>query len=144
MSKPRYIWWGYVKGMIRKYPVLRDKYADLLTPTLPVDVATVRGGSRAGRPTERIALRELPECDMREYMAVKLSVDQTKTEKGSGDARIRMIRLMYWENSHTMTGAASVVGIAEPTAKRWHGEFIRLVALIMGSSDKMIRQSQNV
>ena len=26
MSKPRYDWWSYVKGMIRRYPELRRRY----------------------------------------------------------------------------------------------------------------------
>ena len=29
MSRPRYDWWGYVKGMIRRYPALCRQYWDL-------------------------------------------------------------------------------------------------------------------
>lgn len=28
MSKPRYDWWPYVKGMVRRYPALCREYAD--------------------------------------------------------------------------------------------------------------------
>lgn len=36
MSKPRYDWWGYVKGMIRRYPSLCAEYAEQETQSIDV------------------------------------------------------------------------------------------------------------
>lgn len=88
MSSPRYDWWGYAKGMIRRYPArntVREREA--------VDRAIARTG-------------ELPD----------------------GEARLELARLMFWQCSHTLSGAAMKCCVSERTARRWHTEFIRMVA----------------
>ena len=45
-----------------------------------------------------------------------------------GRARREIIQRVYFDNSHTLYGAALLVPIGEATAKRWNAEFIRLLA----------------
>ena len=48
MSRPRYDWWPYVKGMIRRYPALRAQYTDLHSPGV---TAGYSGLPRTGGPS---------------------------------------------------------------------------------------------
>lgn len=135
MSKPRYDWWGYVKSIIRKYPRLREEYAELhkisLVPAYEEKVVTK---NEIQRKIESIAIRELPSTKQREYEAVKGALEITERFV-SGEHRIKLIRLVFWDKSHTLAGAALSVPCSISTAKRWHGEFIRLVAKIYGLMD---------
>lgn len=95
MSKTRYIWWGYVKNMIRRYPARKDRPC-------------------AGN-------------DLREREAVERAVRQTM-RLDNGQDRLRVVELVFWQQTHTLEGAAMMVPCSERTARRWHTEFIRLVA----------------
>ena len=70
-----------------------------------------------------------PETDMerRELEAVHRAVDET-LRRYSGKTRIELVELVYWRQSHTLTGAALKLHLSERTAKRWNGEFIKCVA----------------
>lgn len=67
------------------------------------------------------------------YEAVSNAVNLTEAKK-DGRERMRLIHLMYWATraTHSMQSAALVLHISEATAKRWHGEFVRLVARCYG------------
>ena len=92
MSKPRDIWWGYVKAMIRVYPLKREG-----------------------------ALAE------RENAAVSRALEETSTLPGGADRR-RLIDLVFFAQTHTLEGAAQQLHCSVRTARRWHTDFIRLVA----------------
>lgn len=135
MSKPRYDWWAYVKGMIRRYPALKVRYEDLHTPALTVAYGEHLGGGGDGRTTEAVAIRELPSTHQREYEAVRHAIIITGGQP-TGALRLQLIRLVFWDCSHNLIGAANQVHVGEATAKRWHGDFIRLVAKVYGLLDK--------
>ena len=135
MSKPRYDWWPYVKGMIRRYPSLKAKYDSLHTPAMTVAYSEHIGGGEPGRTTETVALRELPSTNQREYEAVHRAVRYTAS-LSNGEHRLRLIQLVFWNKSHTLAGAAISLRIGEATAWRWHGDFIRLVAQNYGLLDE--------
>lgn len=133
MSKPRYDWWPYVKGMIRRYPALRERYRDLHMPSMTADYSGMpHGGS--GRPLEALAIRELPSTQQREYEAVRRAVETTQRYRNGLD-RLKVVRLVLWDRSHTLEGAALMVPCGVATAWRWHGEFIKLVAAFYGLLD---------
>lgn len=46
MSKPRYDWWTYVKGMIRRYPALHAQYIALHETTITAQLTGMPGGAR--------------------------------------------------------------------------------------------------
>ena len=134
MSSPRYDWWPYAKGMIRRYPQLREKYNDLHSVSAISNYSGERGSPQASRTTESAAIRELPSTSQREYEAVKRAKETTERYNNGRD-RLKIIKLVLWDSTHTIEGAAIQVPCSEATAKRYHGEFIRMVASYYGLMD---------
>ena len=58
MSSPRYDWWPYVKGMIRRYPDLCEEYADLHSQSITANYSGMPRGGGVGRIIESLAVRE--------------------------------------------------------------------------------------
>ena len=134
MSTPRYPWWGYVKNMIRMYPTYKLEYEALRTQSMAIDMSGMPKGGGVSRTLENLAIRELPATKQREYEAVRRAVEETKKLK-NGKERCLIIDLVYWKNSHTLAGAANVVGYSVDRAKQLHGDFVRLVARNYGLMD---------
>lgn len=135
MSKPRYIWWSYVKGMIRNYPALSEKYKDLHAQSVTANYSGMPRGGNSSRSVEEIAVRELPSTQQREYEAVRLAISQTERYPNGRD-RLYVIQLVYWDGYHKLEEAAAIVRCGIATAWRWHGDFIRLVAKNYGLMDE--------
>lgn len=135
MSKPRYDWWPYVKGMIRRYPELSAREAELHSTSVSSDLSGMpKGKGGTSDPTANAALRQLPEVNRREMDAVRKALEQTR-QLPHGEDRIKLIRMVFWAKTHTVWGAAAKLGISERTAMGWHGDFIRLVAKNFGLLD---------
>lgn len=133
MSTPRYDWWGYAKGMIRRYPSLAEARREGL-PSAGVSAATpVPGQGDISRPAEVLALRPASTAD-RECEAVRRAIATTR-RMHSGDERLRLIELVFWHRTHTLEGAAQCCHVSYRLAARWHGEFVRLVASYFGLMD---------
>lgn len=146
MSKPRYIWWSYVKGMIRQYPALRDELEDLRSQSITAKYDAMPHGSGGdSRQAEALALRALPPRQQKEYESVCTALDIISA-RNNGAIHIRLIKLVYWDRTHTLAGAARKLHISEITARRWHSEIIYLVAEKYGLYEpkraKMIPQGQ--
>lgn len=131
MSTPRYDWWPYVKGMIRRYPELRLKEAALHDTAITANISGMPGGGKRTDKTADAALRTLPEVNRRELEAVRAAVNETKTQD-NGNLRLELVKLYYWKRSHTLFGAAEDVHVSRSTAKRWNTEFVKLVAKNFG------------
>lgn len=134
MSTPRYDWWSYVKAVIRRYPQMDAEYKALHCPSLSCG-GEVHGSGGSSRTTEQIAMRELPKHRQREYEAVRKAIETTKRSRNARD-RLKVIDLYLWKRSHTLEGAALMVPCSVATAKRWNGDFIRLVAENLGLLDE--------
>ena len=127
MSKPREIWWGYVKAIIRRYPELCAKEAELHRQSLSRGMAGMpHGGGKTGDPTAEAALRELPEKQQRELNAVRAAIAGTKALP-NGEERLRMIKLVFWDRTCNLDGAAMQLHRCTRTIWQWHGDFIRAV-----------------
>lgn len=135
MSRPRYAWWGYVKSMIRRYPALKRKYADLHTQSVTPSMSGVPGSGTARRETEDTAVRELPSNEQREYEAVRRAIATTERMRASRD-RLMVIDLVFWKETHTLEGAALMVPCSYQTAQQYHADFIHLVAKHYGFHDE--------
>ena len=128
MSKPREIWWGYVKAMIRRYPALKKEYDSLHTPSLAVNLTGMPSGhGLPSNPVEQTVLRDLPPTKQKEFEAVQEAIKATLRMYG-GAERLKLIDLVFWQRSHTIDGAAMAINISERTARRWHTTFIYLTA----------------
>lgn len=134
MSKPRHDWWPYVKGMIRRYPSLKERYQDLHSISMIANYSGMIGSPNASRTTESTAIRELPSTSQREYEAVRAAIDATERYNNGRD-RLKTIKLVLWDGTHTIEGAALQIPCSWRTAAQWHGEFIRLVASYYGLMD---------
>ena len=120
--------------MIRRYPELRAEYEDLHTMSITPDYSGMpRGGSE--RSLESVAIRELPCTKQREYEAVRRAVETTERYRNGRD-RLKVIRLVLWDRSHTLDGAAMMVPCHYKTAQGWHNEFIKLTAGYYGLLDE--------
>lgn len=132
MSKPRYDWWSYVKGMIRRYPELCAKEKALHDVSLsPNNSGMPTGKGKHSDPTVDAAIRELPEINRRELEAVRRAIEETR-RLDTGEERLRVIRLVFWDRTHTLEGAAMEMNRCKRTVIQWHGDFIRKVAYSFG------------
>lgn len=127
MSKPRYRWWGYVKNVIRAYPALKREYDELHEQSVTANMSGTGGTEGISRRTESIAIRELPKPKQREYDSVRRTILVTEHLR-TGKDRLKLIDLVFWKGSHTLSGAAMALNISYDTAVDYHGDFIMLVA----------------
>ena len=121
-------WWEYTKRIIRSYPALERK----ANSTGPQAVTATYGpsggrGNTPGKPVERAVVDRLSEKEQRRYDAVRDTIDDTEKLK-TGERRIALIRMVYWDRSHTLYGAAMRLHISEATAYRWNNCFVRAVS----------------
>lgn len=141
MSKPRHYWWSYVKAMIRHYPQLCREWEELKTVSATPNYDEVGHGSGISKPTEQTALALLPRVKQREFDAVREALAETERSE-NGRHKIDLIRLVYWRRSHTVDGAGQVIGASARTARRWHANFVYLVAEKYGLYERLAPQSQ--
>lgn len=134
MSKPRYGWWPYAKDMIRRYPALKSEYEELHRMSTTQKFSDEPRGNNASRTLECVAIRELPHNRQREYEAVRRAIEQTERTRNARD-RLYIIKLVLWDKSHTLEGAAIMAPCSIATAKRYHGEFIKAVGKYYGLLD---------
>lgn len=132
MSTAKYRWWGFARSMIRDYPSLYAQWKDLHEQSITACDSGTGGGGGVSRKTEQVALRTLPADDQEAFDAVRRAIELTNLQK-DGKQRMKLIALMYWARSPlTMGDAAYKIPIADSTAKRWHGTFVRLVGKCYG------------
>ena len=114
MSKPREIWWGYVKAIIRRYPELCEREAALHRQCISPALTGMPHGGKTTNPTADAALRELPEKQQREVAAVRAAIVKTQALQ-DGAERMEMVRLVFWDRTHTLDGVA----LSLPTRGAW-------------------------
>ncbi len=142
MSKPRKLWWGYVKAVVRAYPELQARLAELRQPSTGGRSDGQPGAKGASRTTENVATRTLPPMDMKHLEAVEKAVRWAE-KLPTGPERLKIIELVYWKQSHTLYGAAQAVGYSYRHAKFLQQQFFYMVAENLGLEEKMGPKSQN-
>ena len=113
--------------MIRLYPdrvaELRRRQEAAITPKYNA----MPGGSEPSRTTEELGTASLGRTVDREVEAVRLAVEETR-KLNTGEIRLKIIREVYWDKTHTLNGAFLDCHVSQRTGERWHAEFIHLVA----------------
>lgn len=104
MSK-RYPWWGYVKYIIRQYPVWGEAVGEEMSNSERAGWASVDGA-----------------VEITEHMENSL-------------ARLKVIRMVHWDRTHTLDGAAMETHCGRATAARWQRDFFEEVAKNRGLLD---------
>lgn len=134
MSKPRYKWWGYVKNVIRDYPRLKKWHEEMMGETsLTADYGSTGGGrpSEVSNPTYRVATREMPKQEQREYEAVRRAIEATGHRR-DGRERLNVVRMVLLDGTHTLEGAALAAPMSYQSARDKLADFIRVVAKNLG------------
>ncbi len=135
MSSPRNIWWSYVQGMMRRFPERAAALGELHRFGMTGRYAVIPGGKGRGRATEAVALRELPPAEQREYDAVRQALEYAAA-KPDGQLRLKLVKLVYWDQTHKLYAAAWEVGVSERTARRWNRDILYQVAINFGLVDE--------
>lgn len=65
--------------------------------------------------------------EKREQDAVQAAIDTTVMMCGGGD-RLAVIRMVHWERTHSLEGAALMIPCSRATAARWQRSFFKEVA----------------
>lgn len=131
----RPMWWLYIKNILREYPELCRKEntpvaAALCANSPPAGVKIEK--SRVSKPTENAVLNgSLTDRERIRLEAVRTALMTTQQDPNNGDHRIIIIELVYFKKTHTIAGASTKIPCHENTAKRWQGDFIRLLAEIL-------------
>ena len=100
MSSPRYDWWSYVKGMIRRYPELCARQKELRRTKMSPNLTGMPGAhGQTSDPVADAALRELPEINRRELEAVRQAIEETRALP-NGEERLEMVKLVFWKKTH--------------------------------------------
>lgn len=135
MSSPRYRWWTFAKNMIRDFPMVERTWKDIHEQSITANVTGMPRGGGVGRTVEVIAMRQLPLEDQKLYDAVTLARAHTLLMP-NGEERMKLIRLLYWSKKKLkVKDAAILIPVSEITAKRWHGDFVRMVGRCYGFKD---------
>lgn len=113
--------------MIRAYPELKMRYQELKEVSITAQISDMPHGTRISDSTAEAALRTLSVTEQKEYEAVDRAVHITERMR-TGKERLDIIRLVLWEQTHTINGAAMVLHLSERTAREYHREFIYLCA----------------
>lgn len=133
MSSPRYGWWSYAKHLVKAYPEIKKEYDELHSQRITSNFESVSGSVKS-RVTENVAIRQLSPARQADYDAVTKSIEQTLRLK-TGEARMKVIELVFWKQSHTLDGAAYKIGYSYDQVKLFHRDFIRLVGFNRGLED---------
>lgn len=119
-----------VRAVIRRYPLYCMQLEEMRSRK--GDGVPGRSPGAISRPTERLALMELPdEQSRKEYDAVRRAI--LKTERmDTGAARLRVIRAKYWEARRAdLNTAARLIHYSPQQTWRFHTDFERLVAFYL-------------
>ena len=71
--------------------------------------------------------QELDGTALAEFQAVEAAIEATRRRK-DGEARMQLVEMVLFRQSHKVPGAALQIPCSERTALRWHGDFIREIA----------------
>lgn len=70
---------------------------------------------------------ELSGVALIDYHAVEDAIDKTE-QMTDGQSRLKLIRLLHWNGTHTVQGAADEIPCDKSTAYRWQRRFFEEVA----------------
>ena len=126
MSKPRYRWWGYIRGVVRAYPELKKEYDELHRQSLTAGMSGMPSSVGISRGTEDIAVRELPATEQREYDAVKRAITMTQKMQ-NGKLRLEIIEQVFWRRAKNLQDAGNGVGYEYKTARNIQSTFLKVV-----------------
>ena len=120
-------WRTEARAALRAYPKAKRKQSE----TGEMQITPVYGGSAvqhsATRTTENVALRvKLTPHEENIISAVEFMLRMQQAYPNA-EERFKMIRLVYFQRSHTLEGAAMEVHYSDRAVKRWNAEILTAV-----------------
>lgn len=91
--------------------------------------------SKISKPVEAAVERKMMQA---RYLYLQQAVGaveeaiESVLRKPQGDLTIKLFNMVYYDRSHTISGAAQKLCIGEATAKRYTNYFLKMVAISMG------------
>ena len=122
--RERYPWYGYMKNIIRRYPVAKAEYEAALRQqrTTAAYGEKPRGSGKSASPVEKAVIHAMRGGNYADFLAVDRAVKATDPE------HLQLIDLVFWRKSKTIEGAAAALYISTSTARRRIKAFIIRVA----------------
>lgn len=130
MGKSNNNWREQTREIIRQYPALVREERRLKDCKITPNLNGMPGGGGSSRKTELTAMRELPPDKQRKLDAVRRAISTTGRYRNAKD-RLKVIDLVYWQQTHTLQGAAQLCHYSWETAQEWNAAFIELVDAYM-------------
>lgn len=130
MGKSNNNWREVTREIIREYPTLARLDRELKECSITPNLNGMPGGGGTSRKTELTAMREFPPDKQRKLDAVRRAISTTGRYRNAKD-RLRVIDLVYWQQTHTLQGAAQHCHYSWETAQEWNAAFIELVDAYM-------------
>lgn len=119
---------------LRVYPRLKRKQTESAAQQITPDYGGVAVQHGTSRTTEDAALRSTLTADeLRIVEAVELAVAMQERQP-NGAERLKMIRLVYWQRTHTLAGAAIECHYSEEAIWRWNNEIMTAVYVALKKS----------
>lgn len=120
-------WRREARHALRIYPRLKRKLEESTGQQITPQYGGIVVQHEASRTTEDAALRSsLTEEELRVIEAVEFAC-QMQDRYHNGEARHRMIELVYFKRTHTIEGAAEVVHYSVDAVWRWNTEILTAV-----------------
>lgn len=120
-------WRSEARAALRQYPRAKRKQGETGEMRITPAYGGTPGGGAASRTTENVALgvkltpHEENVIGAVEFMMRMQSVYPNALE------RMKMVRLVYFQRTHTLEGAAMECHYADRTIKRWNNEILTAV-----------------
>lgn len=129
----KYPWWGYVKNMIRAYPLRAAQYEDILRMNVTPSLSGMPHASGPGDPVSEVLIGAEGKASYHEYWAVKKAL---KTCGTIAPEFCQFVRLYYWTQPRIqLERIADRLNYSPETIRRWNKRFIYTVAKERGLYD---------
>lgn len=121
--------WLYVKNILRSYPKIKELQRYLLDTKVTATYGGIGGvaGGKVSSAVETAALKELHPKDQRRLKAIEDTIAETR-HMPDGTERLRVVEMVYFKQTHTLLGAAAILGLRKQRAIDYSSTFISAVA----------------
>lgn len=126
-TKNKHWWRSNVERALREYPALKERKRALQSSALTPNYNAMPGGSEPSRTTESLAMRQLSEEEEKWISAIDKAREDMRN-RCDGEEIMRLVTMVFFDQTHTMTGAALKTHVSLSTAQRRVGQFIAKVA----------------
>lgn len=126
-TKNKHWWRPNVERALKAYPSLKDRKLAMQSPALTPNYNPMPGGSEPSRTTENLGIRQLSEQEESWLQAIDRAKDDMK-QVSDGAEILALVKMVFFNQTHTVTGAAMERHVSLSTAQRRIGRFIDKVA----------------